>query len=51
MGPEPTAIQYALAASVWTSIGEKAKAAEVRAAGRKAVGEAALRKAEAGFRN
>jgi choline-sulfatase len=51
MGPEPTAVQYALAASVWTSIGEKARAAEVRAAARKAVGDAALRKAEAGFRD
>jgi len=51
MGPEPTAVHYALAASVWTSIGEKAKAAEVRAAARKAVGDAALRKAEASFRD
>jgi hypothetical protein len=36
---------------VWTSIGEKAKAAEVRVAARKAVGDAALRKAEASFRD
>jgi tetratricopeptide (TPR) repeat protein len=51
VGPEPTAAHYALAIRVWTSIGEKAKAAEVRAAGRKAVGDAALRKAEAAFRD
>jgi tetratricopeptide (TPR) repeat protein len=51
MGPEPTAAHYVLAAKVWTSLGEKAKAAEVRAAARKAVGDAALRKAEAGFRD
>ncbi len=51
IGPEPTAAHYALAISVWTSLGEKAKAADVRAAARKAVGDAALRKAEASFRD
>ncbi len=51
IGPELTAVHYALAISVWTSLGEKAKAAEVRAAARKAVGDAALRKAEASFRD
>jgi choline-sulfatase len=51
IGPEPTAAHYALAISVWTSLGEKAKAGEVRAAARKAVGDAALRKAEASFRD
>jgi arylsulfatase A-like enzyme len=51
IGPEPTAAHYALAISVWTSLGEKAKAAEVRAAARKAVGDAALRKAQAAFRD
>ena len=51
IGPEPTAAHYVLAIRVWTSIGEKAKAAEVRAAARKAVGDAALRKAEAAFRD
>jgi tetratricopeptide (TPR) repeat protein len=50
-GPEPTAAHYALAISVWTSLGEKAKAAEVRTVARKAVGEAALRKAQAAFRD
>ncbi len=51
IGPEPTAAHYALAARVWTTLGEKAKAAEVRAAARKAVGDAAFRKAEAAFRD
>jgi len=51
IGPEPTAAHYVLAIRVWTSIGEKAKAAEVRAAARKAVGDAAFRKAEAAFRD
>ncbi len=51
IGPELTAAHYALAISVWTSLGEKAKAAEVRAAARKAVGDAALRKAQAAFRD
>ena len=51
VGPEQTAAHYALAISVWTSLGEKAKAAEVKAAARKAVGDAALRKAEARFRD
>ena len=51
IGPEPTAAHYVLAIRVWTSLGEKAKAAEVRAAARKAVGDAAFRKAEAAFRD
>ena len=51
IGPEPTAAHYALAISVWTSLGEKAKAAEIRATARKAVGDAALRKAEASLRD
>jgi choline-sulfatase len=51
IAPEPTADHYALAISVWTSLGEKAKAADVKAAARKAVGDAALRKAEASFRD
>jgi choline-sulfatase len=51
IGPEPTAAHYALAIAVWTSLGEKAKAAEIKAAARKAVGDAALRKAEASFRD
>ena len=50
-GPDPSAERHALAISVWTSIGEKAKAAEARAVARKAVGDAALRKAEATFRD
>jgi arylsulfatase A-like enzyme len=51
LGPEPTAIQYALATRVWASIGEKARAAEVRAAARKAVGDGPLRKADASFKD
>jgi hypothetical protein len=51
MEPEPTAIHYVMAAAVWTSLGEKAKAAEVRAAARKAVGDAALQKADSSFRD
>jgi tetratricopeptide (TPR) repeat protein len=51
IGPEPTAAEYALAINVWTSLGEKAKAAEIRTAARKAVGDAALRKAEASFKH
>jgi choline-sulfatase len=39
-----------LAASVWTALGEKARAADVRAATRKAVGDAAVRKAEANLK-
>jgi hypothetical protein len=50
LGPTPAAEQYAVAEKVWTSLGEKARAAEVRAIGRKAVGEAALRKAESAAR-
>jgi len=48
--PLPSADRAALAASVWTALGEKARAAEVRNAARKAVGDAAMRKAEAAFR-
>jgi tetratricopeptide (TPR) repeat protein len=51
IGPEPTAAHYLLAIRVWTTLGEKAKAADVRAAARKAVGDAAFRKAEAAFRD
>ncbi len=47
LGTTPTAEQFAVAESVWTSLGEKTRAADVRSAGRKAVGDAALRKAEA----
>jgi len=50
LGTTPTPGHYLLAARVWNSLGEKAKAADVRAAARKAVGASALRKAEAGFR-
>ena len=39
-----------LAAAVWTALGEKTKAADVRNAARKSVGDAAMRKAEAAFR-
>ena len=41
-----SADRAALAASVWTALGEKTRAADTRAAGRKAVGDAAWRKAE-----
>jgi hypothetical protein len=47
LGAEPTAEQFAVAVRVLSAVGEKARAAEVRAAGRKAVGDAALRRAEA----
>lgn len=50
LGEAPTAERFAVAASVWTALGEKVRAAELRAAARKAVGDAALRKAEAGLR-
>lgn len=43
----PTVEQYLVAARVWTALGEKARGAEVRAAARKAHGDAAIRKAEA----
>ena len=46
----PTADHYALALRLWTSLGEKARAADLRVAARKAVGDAALRKAEAAQR-
>ncbi len=39
-----------LAANVWTALGQKARAADVRAAARKAAGDAAVRKAEAALR-
>jgi choline-sulfatase len=51
MGLAPTADHYVLAIRVWTSLGEKTKAAEVRATARKAVGDGALRKANANFRD
>ncbi len=50
LGTEPTADLFAVASSVWTSLGEKGRAAELRSAARRAVGDAALRKAEAGLR-
>ena len=50
LGPAPTAEQFAVAEAVWTSLGEKTRAADVRSAGRKAVGDGALRKAEAALR-
>ena len=50
LGPEPTADRFAMVAAVWTSLGEKARASDVRSAARKAVGDAALRKAEAALR-
>ncbi len=50
LGPAPTAEQFAVAEAVWISLGEKARAADVRSAGRKAVGDGALRKAEAALR-
>jgi choline-sulfatase len=45
--PLPSADRAALAASVWTALGEKARAADTRTAARKALGDAAWRKAEA----
>jgi len=45
-----SADRAALAASVWTALGEKTRAADVRAAARKAAGDAAVRKAEAAFK-
>jgi choline-sulfatase len=39
-----------LAATVWTALGEKSRAAEIRSATRKAVGDAAVRKAEAALK-
>ena len=50
LGAAPTADQFAMAAAVWTSLGEKARASDVRSAARKAVGDAAMRKAEAGLK-
>jgi arylsulfatase A-like enzyme len=50
LGTTPTADRYVMAASVWSSLGEKTKAADVRAAARKTVGDAALRKADLSFR-
>jgi tetratricopeptide (TPR) repeat protein len=50
LGAAPTADQFAVAAAVWTSLGEKARASDVRSAARKAVGDAAMRKAEAGLK-
>jgi tetratricopeptide (TPR) repeat protein len=50
LGPAPTAERFAVAEAVWASLGEKARAADVRSAGRKAVGEGPLRKAETALR-
>jgi arylsulfatase A-like enzyme len=50
LGPAPTADQFAMAAAVWMSLGEKARASDVRSAARKAVGDAAVRKAEAALK-
>lgn len=50
LGPTPTADQFLMATTLWTSLGEKARASDVRSAARKAVGDATMRKAEAGFR-
>jgi arylsulfatase A-like enzyme len=47
LGATPTPGRYLVAIAAWKSIGDKAKAADLRASARKAVGEAALRKAEA----
>lgn len=50
-GGAPVAADRAvLAASVWTALGEKAKATDVRNAARKTAGDAAIRKAEAALR-
>lgn len=46
----PSADRYLAAVAVWQALGEKDRAAELRSAARKAVGEAALRKAEAATR-
>ncbi len=50
LGAEPTAEQFAVAENVMIAVGQKARAGELRAAGRKAVGDAALRRAEAAVR-
>ena len=50
LGPSPAAGQFAVAEAVWASLGEKSRAADVRAAARKAVGDRALGKAEAALR-
>jgi arylsulfatase A-like enzyme len=51
LGTTPPSVDRAvLAASVWTALGEKAKAAEIRSAARKSAGEAAVRKAEAALK-
>jgi tetratricopeptide (TPR) repeat protein len=50
LGPAPTADRFAMVAAVWTVLGEKARASDVRSAARKAVGDAAMRKAEAALR-
>jgi hypothetical protein len=50
LGPSPAAEQFAVAEAVWISLGEKARAADIRTAGRKAVGDLALRKAETAIR-
>jgi len=50
VGDAPTADRYALAVKLWTSLGDKGRAIDLRTAARKAVGDAALRKAEAAQR-
>lgn len=50
VGDTPTAERYALALKVWTTLGDKARVTDLRAAARKAVGDVALRKAEAALK-
>jgi hypothetical protein len=50
LGLAPTAERFAAAEAVWASLGEKARASDVRSAARKAVGDGALRKAEAALK-
>jgi hypothetical protein len=50
LGTAPTADGYLLAASVWSSLGEKTRAIDMRAAARKAAADAALRKAVSSLR-
>jgi arylsulfatase A-like enzyme len=50
LGPAPTADRFAVVAAVFTSLGEKARASDVRSAARKAVGDAAMRKAAAALK-
>lgn len=51
LAASPAPLERALlAATVWTALGEKPRAAEIRVAARKRVGEAAVRKTEAALR-